>query len=412
MSLNDADNTKPTKTDMLTKDLLHVKNKGTAIHPQFVEVNDPHCLDFCQKMLQVYEENIGKNREDLAELTDFLVQGSDNLLFAKSINKILLDNCQFDLAKDINPLEYRQQILTKSAKFLQTEALGSLEDFQKAILEDHSDHLLYSDLPDFESLKSLKKLYPKQLLERLNIHQVQGLLMTANRLTVTLPNTDPAALRRIFKFLKFFRLIAHIQQKKEQLIIEIDGPLSIIEGTRKYGLQIASFFPIICHVKNWQIRAEVKPKRSKKILKLDQSSNLVCHYQNMSSYIPEEVQLFAKHFSDTVTDWQFISETPFLTMKKGRIIFPDFTLEHHSGKRVYLEIFHRWHKGQLQQRLQDLETIDEPMILAIDRFLLKLEWQEHIPGLLPSQHFLFSDYPSVSRLQQCLQRFLQADTSA
>ncbi|WP_315983886.1 DUF790 family protein [Aliamphritea spongicola] len=76
---------------------------------------------------------------------------------------------------------------------------------------------------------------------------------------------------------------------------------------------------------------------------------------------------------------------------KGRLIFPDFTLQHTSGVTVYLEIFHRWHRGPLIQRMEELEKMKEPLILAIDRYLLKGlpsgDRQDALEDLDNSRHF-------------------------
>lgn len=132
----------------------------------------------------------------------------------------------------------------------------------------------------------------------------------------------------------------------------------------------------------------------------------------MSAYVPEEVRLFASHFEKTVEDWSFVAESPFIKRPKGRLIFPDFTLQHSSGVTVYLEIFHRWHRGPLIQRMEELEKMKEPLILAIDRYLLKGlpsgDRQDALEDLDNSLHFLFSDYPAVSRLQKTLERYLES----
>ena len=399
---------------MLTKDLLQFKNSGKNIKPIFVDENNPALLDFSQQLLAIYIESIGKTRSELNELTDLVIQGSDHLTFAKSINKILSDRSEFSLPKAEDPATRRALLLKKSADLLRNKDTQRYEDFRQELLTSSTvSQPLYADLPEYEQLQKVKSITPLQLLQRLNMHQVQGLLMSANKLNVTLTQTNATELRRVLKFLKFFRLLVSMRKKNDTVILDIDGPLSILDGSRKYGLQMASFFPIICHLTQWQISAEVKPKRSVKTLKLDQHSELVCHYRNMSTYIPQEVRMFAEHFKKTVDDWQFLPDTPWFTLERGRLIFPDFTLRHSCGKIVYLEIFHRWHKGELLQRIEDIKTIDGNYILAIDRYLLKGklavindDFPEEIPALDAHQHFLFTDYPSVSRLQKCLTLWL------
>ncbi|NRB39230.1 MAG: DUF790 family protein [Pseudomonadales bacterium] len=393
---------------MLTKDLLSYKLKSTRIIPTFFDIDEPALLLFSEQLLAIFNEGIGKTREEIDAEAELYLQGQPQLKFAKGLYKILLDHAQFSLAEE-NATQRREAILSAAAIQLKETQTQSVEDYRSIVAtqsQQSIDTPLYPDLPAFEKLSKIKTFYARQLLQRYNMAQVQALLLSAQSLTLTTHEMSAANLRRIFKCLKFFRLLAEIKQNKDKTTVVIDGPLSLLEGSRKYGLQIASFFPVICLLQQWQISAKVKPKRAVKILKLDENSGLVSHYQHMSAFVPEEVKLFAKHFEDTVEDWCFISETPFIKRPKGRLIFPDFSLEHKSGVIVYLEIFHRWHRGPLTQRLAELEQMKEPLILAIDRFLIKGDWQEQLDTVDDSRHFLFSDYPAVSRLQKTLAAYL------
>ena len=401
---------------MLTKDLVSYRLKSTKIIPHFVDTDDAQLLHFSKQLLDLFNEGMGRTKEDLDAESELYIQGQTDLKFAKGLYKIILDHAQFTLAEE-NAAERRHKILQAAAKQFQcpveNHEIQSLEDYKQAVsLESQQDlsTALYPDLPAFEKLSKIKAFYPKQLLQRYNMAQVQALLLSTHSLTLTTSDMSAANLRRIFKCLKFFRLLAEIKQTKDKTTVTIDGPLSILQGSRKYGLQIASFFPVICLLDEWKISAKVKPKRAVKNLTLDQSSGLISHYQHMSAFVPEEVKLFAKHFDSTVEDWHFVKESPFIKRSKGRLIFPDFSLQHSSGVTVYLEIFHRWHRGPLTQRLEELANIKEPLILAIDRVLIKGDWQESLEQLDDSQHFLFSDYPAVTRLQKTLQALLDKNS--
>ncbi|GAA4892921.1 DUF790 family protein [Ferrimonas pelagia] len=397
---------------MLTKDLLSYSLKSTRIIPHFIDVDAPPLLQFAEQLLAIFDADSGKTREAIETEAELYLQGQADLKFAKGLYKILLDHANFTLAED-NAGPRRSAILTAAAAQLKGTAPQTLQQYRDAVAAQSQqviDTPLYPDLPAFEQLTRIKSFTPRQLLQRYNMAQVQALLLSTQSLTLTTNDMSAANLRRIFKCLKFFRLLAEIKQSKDKTTVVIDGPLSLLEGSRKYGLQIASFFPIICLLEQWQISAKVQPKRAVKTLKLDESAQLISHYRHMSAYVPEEVKLFAKHFADTVEDWHFVAESPFLKRPKGRLIFPDFTLQHRSGVIVYLEIFHRWHRGPLTQRLEELEKMKEPLILAIDRFLLKGDWQDSIDSLDNNRHFLFSEYPTVSRLKKTLDGYLARES--
>lgn len=66
---------------------------------------------------------------------------------------------------------------------------------------------IYADLPENERLTGIKKIFPSELLERYNTSLVQSLLLFSSELEAEIVEEDPAELRRLFKYLKFFRLL-------------------------------------------------------------------------------------------------------------------------------------------------------------------------------------------------------------
>ena len=156
---------------------------------------------------------------------------------------------------------------------------------------------IYEDLPENDRLVKLAFITPKQVLERYNVGLVQGLLLHAGSIQLTVHDTDPAKLRRLFKYLKFYRLLARIsldnnaleENTPDKLSIVIDGPASIFDQSKRYGFQLACFFPAVCALDHWSMRAEITWKDAKRFLVLDESSGLVCHYHNFTAYVPEEI---------------------------------------------------------------------------------------------------------------------------
>ena len=208
--------------------------------------------------------------------------------------------------------------------------------------------------------------------------------------------------------MKFFRLLADIRVEKDSYIIQIDGPLSVLDSAKKYGLQLAIFFPAICHLPEWEIRAACFLKKREIDLVLNQKSSLQSPYKNFQAYVPEEIQLFAQHFKETVDDWELVKDIPFLEGRQANeeIIFPDFTLKNRSGNFVYLELFHRWHKAALQKRIQYcLLNPDFPLIIGIDSRCMDKEIKAalELSNFPEAKYFTFRDYPTVTKVKKCLE---------
>jgi predicted nuclease of restriction endonuclease-like RecB superfamily len=240
------------------------------------------------------------------------------------------------------------------------------------------------------------------------------LLIYADEMEIKVADDRQAEMRRLFKYLKFFRLLADIEQLKPsssekgflKMRLNVSGPASLLENTRKYGLQLASFFPAVCAMRKWSLKADVKLKDKRYRLILDESSGLVSHYRNFSAYVPEEIAMFHRLFKQKVEDWKIVGDTPFIKGQGQEIIFPDLSFCDSAGQVMHLELFHRWHYGSLLKRLEFCEkNMDLPLLLGVDRSLLN---NAELKTLLEShpyfseRGFLFRDFPGVDRVHKML----------
>ncbi len=203
----------------------------------------------------------------------------------------------------------RFSLFKKAAEIIRAHPGQTEEQYQQRLAQATADNPLaaresiYEDLPENDRLVKLAFITPKQVLERYNCGLVQGLLLHAGSIQLTVHDTDPAKLRRLFKYLKFFRLLARIsadnnaegESTPDKLSIVIDGPASIFDQSKRYGFQLACFFPAVVALDHWSMRAEINWKETKRFLVLDESSGLVSHYHNFTAYVPEEIQLFHRY---------------------------------------------------------------------------------------------------------------------
>ena len=119
--------------------------------------------------------------------------------------------------------------------------------------------------------------------------------------------------------------------------------------------------------------------------------------------------MFAELFRQENKDWILDDEPGFLTLEGGRMIFPDFAFHPvQGGDPVFLELFHRWHASQLDDRLRESREgrIPQPLLLGVDRSLLKkdglLAAQLNDDGYFQSHGFLFRDFPGVKNVSTLL----------
>lgn len=399
---------------MLTKDLIRARIQSGSLKPQFIDTDNPRLLDLAAQLLSLYDPEDSPTRGDIDEAVTPIVNAWSDVRLAKGFNKLLQDRSDFSQPLDLDYAALRRELFLASAALLkqgtlEVEAYGEAARTKANVPADFLEEGIYADLPDNEELTRFRELTDRQLLERYNVGLVQALLLRAESLELVVEAPEPARLRRLFKYLKFFRLLARIyREKKDRLRIVVDGPASLLQSSKKYGLQLASFFPAVCALENWKLQAEVEWKNKQRPLRLSNKDNLVCHYRNFSAYVPEEIRLFHRHFKETVDGWEIVGSSDFLDAGDQELIFPDLSFADEAGRVIHLELFHRWHAGQLEKRLAwtDDQHEDLPLIIGVDTSLSRKPEIERLltnSAWFERRGFTFRDYPPVSKVQRCLE---------
>lgn len=397
---------------MLTKDLLRFSRKQGKIIPQFLNTQKEEFLTIATELYALYIPEMRPTRGELTEMTSSIINACNSQKVAAGLNKIILDHCKFSCPHEIDFPDMRHRLFEKGTKILNAPQALTYTQYKNELLQDEqippeicAD--IYADLPDNEILMETNSMTPERLLQRYNVALTQSLLLYADEIKLNISEKDPGKLRQFFKYLKFFKLLADIQEiSPTHYKITISGPSSIFENGKKYGLQLATFFPAICNIAFWKLECKIKlpdfafPHH----LTLDQSYGLTPIYHQFSAYIPEEIRLFHNEFAKKQTDWQIIGNTPFLMTDDNDMIFPDLSFQHRDGTLFHVELFHHWHSAPLKRRLAwKIKHPEIPILFGIDRRLTKsnpLESNE----IIDQSTFLFNDFPSVTRLHSLLEK--------
>ncbi len=406
---------------VLTKDLIRCRLERGAVRPRFVDTADDALLQLAERLLQVYRAPAAPCRGELEELAAPLLSAYPDTTLAQGLDKLLADRCEFAVVAGEDYPAWRAAVFRASGEVLRQGAPADVQQYRDTVLAGAglpaavAEHGLYADLPENERLTRFRDLSPRQLLERYNVGLVQALLLRSSALDVVVDSPDPAPMRRLLKYLRFFRLLAHLTQEPggasaetAALHLHIDGPTSLFAEVKRYGLQLACFFPAICGLAAWRLDAVVEWKGQSRPLHLTQASGLVSHYRNFSAYVPEEIRLFHEHFQRTVTTWRITGQTPFLRGEGQEMVFPDLSFTRADNTVLHMELFHRWHAGPLRERLRLVQERPElPLILGVDVALTRDPEVSAVladSGWFAERGFTFRDYPTVSKTLACLER--------
>ena len=399
---------------MLNREMLKFRRRDGDIRPLLIKPDDPKRRAPAESLLALYNCAL-QNHWTRGELDDYLeplLKGAADSKFAAGLNKLLADRTAFQAADSGDFRERRRKLFHDSmAAFVAAD--GDYRRFREELPEAFVRDI-YGDLPEYETVISFRNLSPDELLNRYNLALVQGLLIYTAELEIRVHESEPAELRRLFKYLKFFRLLAEFWKEADDpdtVHLSVSGPFSIFENTRRYGIALASFFPALVRMKEWQLEAVVKSgNKPMGKLRLSNADRLISHYRNFSAFIPEEIRLFHRLFVEKSPGWTPVGETPFIDGGNQRLVFPDFSFRCDAdGRVVHLELFHRWHRGQLEERLNLLDHHPElQLVIGIDRAIasddeLAVMLQKH-PGA-GHRIMRFRDFPGVANTVKLLNDF-------
>ncbi len=382
-----------------------------------MDPSDPVLLATAGQLLEVFRDSPGSTRAQLCEESKPVAESQNDPLFIRGLEKLLLDRTEFDTSTSGELLSLRHSVFARSSELLSEETINAGE-FRRLVAKDFDrspDDLaarLYSDLPDCQPVLSFRALSPERLLHRYNCAQVQGLLLYSESLLISLVNPEAARMRQLVKYLKFHQLLAQIRQKGPKLMIEVDGPLSLFTQTRKYGLNLAAFFPGLLHQEAWAATAEVRIKgRSPCSLYIDHTSPLRPYSSHFHSYVPEDLAMFHSLFAERVSDWEIRQADEFIRLEGESHSFPDFVLTHASGFKIALELFHAWHEGPLNARIKSLETErTPPLLIGVSSRLAKKP--EIARALQNSRYFsrygfeFYREMPTTGAVEKLLETLL------
>ena len=389
---------------MLKKEHICCKIASGRVKPQLTDTAAPSGLETASSLLAVYNEALtsGMTRSALEQLSGSVISASPDEKLASGLNKLLLDRTEFAPAAELDYPAYRKELFSRSAELFKQ---GILSSPPSAETPD-----IYGDLPAFEQVSAFEALAPEALLELYNLAQCQALLIYASHLELRLADPDVSALRKVMKAIKFFRLLAEFSKLKQNGIkISVSGPYALFGPSVKYAISLAALLQVMVNLKKWSLEAVITFRERELKLKLDEKLGLHSAQRSFSSFVPEEIRLYHRHFAEKSADWQIVGDTPFLDAGNQQIIFPDLSFaSQESGKVIHLELFHRWHAGQLNSRLELLKQHPElPLILGIDRAIMtKAELDEKLSNFpdIRKRCWLFSEFPGVENTLRVLKQ--------
>ena len=389
---------------MLKLENLRFRRRLEKLYVGFASADDENARRIGGELLAAFDEAAAGRwtRGELEEWCAALTRREKDTKLASGLTKLLLDRAEFAEGDEALP-EIRRATLSRAAEAMRN-AGGDYRRYRDELRDGRGDFDLYGDLPEFSKLEKCRSFASVgELIAAYNLALVQGLLLYAEKLTLKFKSPRPENLRPLLRRMRFHRLLATgTTLTPDETVLEIDGPFSLLENSRKYALQLAMFFPNVLAMPNWKLGAELKIGERKVFLSLDERSPLAPPPRR-ADYLPPEIAAFRSAFASP--EWELLDDAPPLLPDSASPVIPDFSFRNvRTGCVVHLELFHRWHRTGLEHRLADPgKLVALKLIIGADRALspvLDAHPQAEEAGLL----FRFRDFPGVETTLRALKK--------
>jgi hypothetical protein len=388
---------------VLTADLVHARRRGGEL--RLVTFDDDaraRASAIATELIGSIVREIGQTREDLlAVLAAVDVEPRDHRV-KDGLVKLALDRCEFDGGDELDPEATRRDVflgasaaraaLDPLARFDRSAILAEIAR-GRGVTAEAIESALFADLRGAHRLIAFDAPSPGALVAAYEHGQAQAVLLRATKVTVDVRCASAAALRSLFRRLKFLRLLHSITQVGEGFRIVIDGPFSLFESVTKYGLQLALALPAFEQCDAFALQADVRwgKERTPLIFRLGGGAGSAAGLAR--SVLPDEVATLVRSFTTLGTAWRVTPNTKILELPGIGLTIPDLLFERGGGdawprETIYLEVMGYWSRAAVWRRVELVQAgLGERILFAVSSRLRVSE--EVLEGDLPGALYVY-----------------------
>ncbi len=349
---------------------------GRATPDRLTRGRHGHYLDYARKMLAVYQSGVGRTRRELHQSVGNLLANEPDCDRRRvaAFCKLLDEAGEFDRDIRGKAAELRLRVFAMAAKYhpLVTTADGIFEHAEHEVKNriagelgrpwEQIDSELYADVMEFQRLRSFTGYGPDAaaLLSRYNVAQLQACLYRAQRMSVA-ATTD---FKTILRYAKLARLLHEVYRLgPSRYRIDLSGPASILQETRRYGVNFARFVPALLACRDWSLEAAVRtPWNGPAKLRLSSEDGYSSHLPPPVEFDSSVEESFAKKFGAEREGWRLAREGAILYEGQSAFV-PDFVFRREDGTEVFLEIVGFWTPQYLAAKRETLARFRQHRIL-------------------------------------------------
>ena len=387
---------------MLTADLVRLRKKGDHHVLEGLGDESRRALrDAADRLVALGLASVGRTRGELEVLR--VTEGSSprEKLLIKGLEVVFDDASTFEGGGGAESVERRLALFEYAAKRRKEDAAGDTFDRDEILASfaatsgvdaEAIDRDLYADRKREERLVHAGFTNGEALVARWELGRVQALLLRATAITIELERSEPNALRKLLRALKFQQLLHVVEMQGESgAVIRIDGASSLFDATTKYGLRYALLVPAIIVAGASSIVAELKGRPSKSFCADEELlRSLRAEASRLAGEVPArgEVDDLLERFPALASRWTAERASRLIDLAGVTVCVPDLEFVRDDGLRVAFELVGFWNRKAVWSRVEAVEQgLAAPVLFAVSERLRVSS--EALPKEAPSALYVF-----------------------
>jgi len=347
---------------MLAKNLLSVKFRGGNVNPKYL-------YDYAQaeNLISIFKENKGKKLKELKREIAKLERGRTDYKIIRALSELIQRSCKFAPSTDLDIPEIRRALFEKGFVVNEEKRDRIIGTIAKnyGVSKNDIENAMFADLPKEQELKEINVPTPEELIRKYNLSLTQTLLFNATEMIFTVGENY----QQIFRTINYLGLM----YETDGVEIRVNGPVSLLKNTKRYGSSLAKLIPYIIQSTNWSIEAKIEMERGNEprifTFKLNARDNvLLPMYKEEAIEFDSEVEeQFYRDLKLYASDWEIKREPTFI--KAGNyVIIPDFGF-YKKGIELFLEVVGFWTPEYIQKKIKKFNQTDTKIIVAVNQNL-------------------------------------------
>ena len=351
---------------MLTADLVTARRRGDELRLASTDdARRERIAVLAAALTARARAEVGNLRDDVEEAlrqtATALEEGGDRRL-AAAVGKLVRDGLRFEETAGETATELRRELFTAAAAARRGAGLAPfdraafLEGFARgrATTPTALEAALYADRPGAQRLLAVEVPAPALLAAGFEISEAQAVLLRATKIVAEVEAGDAALYRRLFRTLKFLRLLPVIAplEKRGGYRIEMDGPLSLFQSGGRYGLSLALALPAIAACERWRLEADVRWGAERRPLQFRLAGETSAAVAPPGDALPDELATFVAAFERAASGWSIDRAPAILDLPGAGLCVPDLCFVRTAdGARVHFELLGFWSREAVFRRI-------------------------------------------------------------